>query len=342
MSDLVLAALLCALSVLASWVLTGLIRRRAMQSGMLDRPNERSSHNTPTPRGGGLAVLIVTGAGIAVAIAIELLPAAVGLAVLPGYLAIGWIGWRDDRQGVPASIRFVVHLASAAWLLVVIEATLGSGNMIASVHAVAVAGFLWISIAWATNVFNFMDGIDGIAGSQGIFLGAAGVGIAILQGQPGFAVLWAVVAGSCAGFLVWNWPPARIFMGDVGSGSLGFLCAALPVVSGGGRLDAIWPWVILWSTFVVDATVTLIRRAMRREAVHKAHRSHAYQWMSRRWNSHTRVTVCFISINVLWVAPLAYVAALWPARGMVAAMGCLAPLVVLALIAGAGKSETSP
>lgn len=339
MSNLVLAYSLCAVCLLASWALTGWIRRLAMQSGMLDRPNERSSHTVPTPRGGGLAVLVATSVALVSAIFLGLFPATAGIALLTGYLAVGWIGWRDDRHGVPASIRLLVHLLSAAWLLVVSVGTSEPGITISSVGAVAAAGFLWIAMVWAINLFNFMDGTDGIAASQAVFMSLMGALIAGLQGAFTLAVLLGVLAAGTAGFLIWNWQPARIFMGDVGSGSLGFMLAAAPVSVFGLRVEMLWPWAILWTTFAVDATVTLLRRALGRQRIFDAHRSHAYQILARRWRSHARVALAFSAVNLLWVAPLSIAAALAPQTGAACVALAAFPLVALAWRIGAGRPD---
>lgn len=339
MPDLGIAVSVWALSLLTSWLLTGWIRRRALKSGMLDRPNERSSHTVPTPRGGGLAILLASGSAAALAIMLGWLPAAVGVAVLPGCAAIGWIGWRDDRHGVPASIRLVVHLASGAWLLAVVAVSGAPDTAVPSLGAAVAAGFLWIAIVWAVNLYNFMDGTDGIAALQAVFIGLAGAFIASQQGVPALGVLLGAVAASACGFLIWNWHPARIFMGDVGSGSLGFLLAAAPVAVWGTRLEMLWPWAILWTTFWVDATVTLVRRVLGGRSIFDPHRSHAYQILARRWQSHARVAWVYGAVNVAWVMPIAIAAAAVPQSGALLATVAAAPVVVAALCVGAGRPD---
>ena len=131
------------------------------------------------------------------------------------------------------------------------------------------------------NLFNFMDGIDGLAASEALFVIRAGAWLSAAGG--GVTAASGVLAGACAGFLLWNWPPARIFLGDAGSGYLGYVTAVLALASARGNSDAIWVWLILGGVFFVDATVTLVRRVLRGEHVHEAHRTHSYQWLARRW-----------------------------------------------------------
>jgi Fuc2NAc and GlcNAc transferase len=281
----------------------------------------------------------VTTAVIALGIVIGLVPVAVGVAILPGYLAIGWIGWCDDRRGVSATRRLLVHLASVAWLIVVVVGFPDSSSAIGSLRDAAAIGFVWIALAWAVNLFNFMDGTDGIAASQAVFVGLAGVPIALLQGAPVLAMLMGAVAAGSAGFLLWNWQPARIFMGDVGSGSLGFMMAAAPVAVLGVAIEALWPWAILWTTFAVDATVTLLRRALSGERVFDAHRSHAYQILARRWSSHARVAHVYGLINLFWVMPFALAAAIEPQAGPLLAAAAAVPAILAALRIGAGRPD---
>lgn len=339
MSETTIAASLALLSLLASTLLTGWIRGRAIKRGMLDWPNQRSSHTVPTPRGGGLSIVIVNSVAILTGVLLDWVPATFGAALIPGYLAIAWVGWLDDLRGVPPVLRLLVHLAATAWVLLVmvVVAFEAHSSAVISLSAALAVAFVWIALTWAVNLFNFMDGIDGIAAAQALFTGAIGVVVATLQDVPGLAFLLGGVSAAAAGFLVWNWQPAKIFMGDVGSGSLGFLLAAAPVV--GVRFDALWPWVILWAAFFVDSTVTLLRRALLRQRIVDAHRSHAYQILSRRWNSHSRVTLAYSLVNVTWVAPLAIAAAVQPQAGPWLALVAALPMIVLALRVGAGRSD---
>jgi Fuc2NAc and GlcNAc transferase len=195
---------------------------------------------------------------------------------------------------------------------------------------------------WAINLFNFMDGIDGIAASEAIFIAlAAAVLEASLGVRSGVSLAALVFACACAGFLYWNWPPARIFLGDVGSGFLGFVIVVLAVAATRDNPVALWVWLMLGGAFFVDATVTLVRRTARGEAVHEAHRSHAYQALARRFQSHRTVTLTIAAVNVLWLLPGAWLAAHHPQYAVTAVLVAFAPLACLAFLFGAGRPEVS-
>jgi Fuc2NAc and GlcNAc transferase len=185
-----------------------------------------------------------------------------------------------------------------------------------------------------------MDGIDGIAGSEAFFVAAAG---ALLHHHTGgsleMTLVAAVFAAACLGFLAWNWPPAKIFMGDVGSGYMGYGIAVMAMLAARESAVALLVWVILGGLFFIDATVTLVRRVLRRESFHEAHRSHAYQWLSRRWRSHRSVTLTAIGVNLTWLLPWALFAGSHPAYAGWITLAALVPLIGAAIFIGAGRPE---
>jgi Fuc2NAc and GlcNAc transferase len=325
---------------LAAALLTGVVRRIALARGELDIPNERSSHAVPTPHGGGAAIVL----SISVAcVALWMRHAIDGdlLAALMGGLAVAALGFVDDRRHLQAAPRFAVHVLAALWAL----AWLGGlppvrlGDEVLSSGA---AGYVigLIGMVWVLNLFNFMDGIDGLAASEGAFVAWGGALVAAFG--PGADGLWQpalVVGAACCGFLLWNWPPARIFMGDVGSGYLGYAVAVLTVAATRTDPVALCVWLILGGVFWCDATVTLTRRVLRGESAHAAHRSHAYQQLARRWGQHRRVTLLALAINILWLLPWAAYAELHPSRALACTLAALIPLILLALFAGAGGRE---
>jgi Fuc2NAc and GlcNAc transferase len=338
-----LGAVFAISALAAAALLTQLVRAIAVGSGVVDIPNERSSHGVPTPRGGGLAIVLVTTAGVVVlslrgAVRIDLLWALVG-----GGLAVALVGFVDDRRSLSAATRLTVHFAAALWAL----AWLGG------LPALRVGGHLvslgWLGyvlgafgVVWAINLFNFMDGIDGIAASEAIFVALAGALLNLpLAANPGVAFAALVFAAACGGFLLWNWPPARIFLGDVGSGYLGYMIVVLAMAATQDNPVALWVWLILGGAFFVDATVTLVRRTLRNERVHEAHRSHAYQWLARRWRSHRKVTLALVAVNVFWLLPCAVLAVRLPGYAGAAVLIALAPLAVLAAAIGSGRKEHS-
>jgi Fuc2NAc and GlcNAc transferase len=322
-------------------LLTGLIRERALRRGVLDLPNERSSHSTATPRGGGAAIVLVVSAAALVLQWLGAMPRGLSAVLLGGGLAVALVGFLDDRRTLPPGVRFVVHLGAAAWALWCLGGLppLRIGADVVNLgwpgQALALVGIVWV-----LNLFNFMDGIDGIAAAEAIFVCLAGGLLALLagtaQGVPEMA--W-IFGAACAGFLFWNWPPARVFMGDVGSGYLGYVIAVFALAATHADPAAVWIWLILGGVFFADATVTLVRRGARGERVLEAHRSHAYQRCARRWKSHRRVTLAVSAVNLLWLLPCAALAARRPAYAAWLVLVALVPLAALAYAVGAGARE---
>lgn len=309
---------------------TWLLIHFAPQLKLIDHPNERSSHVRPTPRGGGISLVVAVIAG---AIA---LPGPLPLGFRPALLAalpIAVAGLIDDRFGLSARARFSIHLLAALGCIWAFTAPIEIGLPRYLLLPMAV-----LAIVWSTNLFNFMDGIDGIASTEALFI-AGMSGALLLNTAPAMsAALW-VIAAACAGFLIWNWSPARIFMGDVGSGFFGFLLAAIAALTALQGLLDIPVWMILWGTFIADTGVTLARRMLRGEKWWSAHRSHAYQRLSRRFGSHSKATLLYCAINVLILAPTAILAHRYPG---IAWWACIAMIGILAICAwrlGAGTPE---
>jgi Fuc2NAc and GlcNAc transferase len=314
------SALLSMLFLVSLW-LTGRVRRYALRHDMLDRPNERSSHETPTPRGGGLgfSVLILASLGVLLAAFPDSRNVWIGL--LGGGVLIAGIGWLDDRLDLSAKLRMVVHLAAAAWAVYWLGGLTQLELGFATLPLGAVGGlFAVLAVVWSTNLYNFMDGIDGIAGSQAVVVGTTTAALSAALGHPDLAIASGVMAASVAGFLVWNWPPAKIFMGDCGSGLLGFLIAVLALASESRGATPLVCWAMLMSVFWIDATATLVNRVLAGEVWYAAHCSHAYQRAVQMGWSHRRVTGVIVLIN-LFLSGMAVVGVLRPSL--------LAPLVAI-------------
>jgi Fuc2NAc and GlcNAc transferase len=288
------------LSAFSASVLTAGARIAASRIGMLDIPNQRSSHTAPVPRGGGIAIVATFGAGILLLAATGSLDTPLLLALGPGGAAIALTGWLDDRGGVAPRVRVVVHLAAAAWAVACLGG-LPTLRLGAAEFSLGLAGpvLAVLGIVWFLNLFNFMDGIDGIASSQAVVVSGVAGTIALLNGDPGIAAPYALVCGASGGFMIWNWPPARIFMGDVGSGFLGFVLAVLAVAGERAGSVPLAVWIVLVALFGFDATVTLVRRLIRRERVYEAHRNHAYQRAVLSGLSHRAVTLTAAVITLL-------------------------------------------
>jgi Fuc2NAc and GlcNAc transferase len=329
----------------AGWLGTAIVRRYAVNLKLISTPNDRSSHAHPMPSGGGLGIAF--GGTIAgVWLMWEQSWAWWGIAGLALILAM--VGLADDIRHLPARLRFAVQLLIVIVLLWVVGFVEGVGTLPLVTSEPAVAGLtislvLLLAGVWWINLFNFMDGIDGIAGAQAIFmlLAAAGLGAWL---DPGVMTttgwLWMLsLAAATAGFLLLNWPPARIFMGDVGSTYLAMLIFGLALVSVRQGWLSYEVWIILGATFVVDATATLLRRMLSRDRWFDAHRSHTYQRLTRRFGSHQPVTMITVAINILWLAPLAWLSLSRPTWAWFTVLVAYLPLAAAVLSLGAGKKD---
>lgn len=331
--SVVLASFVCGLG--ATW----LLRLYAIRADLMDEPNERSSHSIATPRGGGLSIVIAV-LGFLLLLMLELNGVSKGPVTLfvTGSVVAG-VGFIDDHRHVHAGIRFACHTMAAATLVV------SAGGLApvpfggALIDLGIVGGILAVVfIVWFTNLFNFMDGIDGIAGVETVSIAG---GILLLTGMgPGVQTdLLTVIVAATAGFLIWNWPPAKIFMGDVGSGFLGFFLAGIAILSTEAGETTVWPWLILSGVFIVDATVTLLMRMLRGDSWHSAHRLHAYQILSRKSGGHAIVSSGVFIINACWLLPLAWLANNSAGSGWWLTVIAWMPLAVAALLIGAGKPD---
>jgi Fuc2NAc and GlcNAc transferase len=199
-----------------------------------------------------------------------------------------------------------------------------------------------LALTWLLNLYNFMDGIDGLAAVEAIFV-AGGAILLLWINDTGIVIInWlAIIIAGVAGFLVWNWPPARIFMGDVGSGFLGFFLGVVAIITAQSGDLSIWSWIILLGVFIVDATVTLLRRILRKERWYEAHRSHAYQRLARYYNSHKIVTIGVLVINLLWLLPLAWIADKWRDLGGPIVIIAFIPLIIGTLFPYVSKSKST-
>lgn len=281
---------------------------------VLDHPNERSLHDTPTPRTGGLAIAggILAAHGGALAMGLPLAGSApVALAATALFAVSLW----DDVHGLPVALRMLVHVLAASML---VYAGLGLHTLaLPGVHVAlspALAAILSVLlVVWMTNLYNFMDGMDGFAGGMGVIGFAACAVLAWRAGDGALALHGALISAACAGFLLVNFPPARIFMGDAGSSVLGFLAATVMLEADRRGVFALWLGVLVFSPFVIDATVTLCRRAINGERVWRAHRSHFYQRLVGLGWSHRRTTLSAYALMLACAASaLAVQHAPWP------------------------------
>ncbi|WAG80605.1 glycosyltransferase family 4 protein [Metapseudomonas furukawaii] len=323
-----------------SLILTGALRRYALARSLMDIPNGRSSHSVPTPRGGGVAIVI------SFLVALPLL-ASSGVLAWPVMWALlgagGWIamvGFLDDHGHIAARWRLLAHFIGAGWAL----------GWLGGLPPLVIFGFDlelgWLGYAlaafylvWLLNLYNFMDGIDGIASVEAICVCLGGSLLYLLLGESAAALAPLFLAVAVGGFLFWNFPPARIFMGDAGSGFLGIALGVLSLQAAWVAPQLLWSWLILLGVFIVDATWTLFRRLLRGDKVYEAHRSHAYQYASRQFGKHLPVTLAVAALNLFWLLPIALWVGLGGVDGALGLLVAYLPLVWLALRFKAGERE---
>jgi len=325
------------LVTILSWLLTGLLRRYALKQNLLDVPNVRSSHSVVTPRGGGLSIVLIFLLSVTLLFVFSGMPFDIFMAIFGGGVLVSGIGFLDDHGHVPARWRILVHFTAAFWAMAWLDGLplipIGNVQLDMGWFGYLVGALL---IVWLLNLFNFMDGIDGIAGVEAVSIAGSAALILIImdvQNQP----LWlGLIVAACLGFLVWNWPPARIFMGDAASGFLGFVLGVFMMIAASDGFIPIWAWLTLFGVFFVDATVTLIRRFSAGKKWYEAHCSHAYQHAARYCGSHKAVTLTVLIINVVWLLPLALFGSLFQQWSLFMMIIAYAPLVMLALRFNAG------
>lgn len=355
---------LCAAAGLGAYCLVGLVRRHVVRKDLVDVPNERSLHSIPIPRGGGLGI-------VAAFLLAVLFAGLVGIArfdfilpLLAGAIPIAWIGWRDDHGHVAPKWRALVHVGASVLALAFVVNGFGvvlpwpQRALLVYPNNLLILGLGAIAGAYFLNLYNFMDGLDGLAASEGAFVGLATypmLRLAIMQERlaltmpeagPHFAWVGNVahlaplLGCCCLGFLVWNWPPARIFMGDVCSGFLGFVYAFFALTTSWELPRLAWVWLILLGVFLVDGSYTLAIRFVTGQRWHEAHRLHAFQKAALRASGHRPVTLSVLAINILWLLPLACLAAANPNLAPWITGAALAPLAAVARFYKAGQVES--
>lgn len=324
---------------LGAALLTGLFRRYATHVQLMDYPVARSSHRLPTPVGGGVSIAVLFLLLASYFFLRGLIPFNHYMALLATSV-VAIVGLVDDLVQLDIQWRLPPQLLAAVWVL----------WWLGGVPTVQIGNFLldspWImgplavlALLWLLNLYNFMDGIDGLAASELVFVNVVSCLLVINSGDNTVALLSATLLAAGAGFLLWNWPPAKIFMGDVGSGFIGFSLGVLALISMQHGSLSVWTWVILLSVFIVDATTTLIRRYLRGDKWYEGHATHAYQHAARLYKSHAKVTITVVLINFLWLAPLAWVSVRRPELGIYLSIVAMLPLLVLALKLGAGSPD---
>ena len=275
---------------LLSFILTYIIKEIAIKKSLVDIPNDRSSHSTPTPHGGGIAIAITWFIGISYLFYIGDINNSLYYALLVGII-ISTVSYLDDLYELSAKLRLLVQTLVAVLGLYFLGGLEKIDLIIFSIdNQIITVFFSFLLIIWFINLTNFIDGINGYVGSEFVFLSLAGL---VLFGGAHFVVLGASVLG----FLFWNWNKAKIFMGDVGSTLLGYNVAIFTIYYANQEPTNLWIWITLFGVFWVDATLTLIRRKLNGEKLSQAHKKHAYQRLTQAGWSHYKVTNYSIILN---------------------------------------------
>lgn len=323
-----------------AFAMTYFMRAYALKKNIIDNPNERSSHSIPTPRGGGGAVVCSYLVALAVLIYSQQLTVHIGLTLMVAGFVIALLGFLDDHGHINSMLRLAIHFLVAIGAVISLggfaEVTIFNGVQLGFIANIVAVLFL----VWLLNLYNFMDGINGIASVEAI---TATVSMAILyyvlNTSLNSDLLW-LLAACVFGFLLWNFPKAKIFMGDACSGFLGLTLGILALIALKENLALFCAWIICLGVFVVDATYTLIKRVLSGYKMYDAHRSHSYQILSRKWGSHTPVTLAVAAINLLWLFPIAYITTTqqW-AYPEFAVLIAYLPLIFLAIKLKAGNPD---
>ena len=326
-------------------VLSAGVIRYGPRFGLLDTPVARSAHVAPKPLGGGAALA----APYFLCVIWFVASAAISESALAylGCLFIVVLGFSDDRWQLSSKVRLPVQFIVSVAAVRAIGVDSVDFGFFSLSEPLTLSLLAVLSLVWLCNLTNFMDGIDGIAASQLLVTSLSCVvllvGLDAAAGESGehdvVLTLSVVLAASAAGFLLWNWSPASLFMGDAGSGFIGFALGLLALESLVTQRMSVWSWVLLLGVFIADTAVTILVRIIRGERWYEGHSQHAYQILSRRLNSHPRVVGGVILINICWLLPLAWVAGILPHYGVLFATIGLAPLLLGCYRLGAGRAD---
>lgn len=296
-------------------------------------PNFRSLHRSVIPRGGGLAVAVATLSGILAWHFHQSLSLPEKMIFLVGGGVFALVGFADDRLDISAGYRLAIQLAGAIWLCLWAGGLPSLDVGFARLELGWVGGFLVIiPLLWFYNLYNFIDGIDGMAASATTFIGFTMGTIMFVEHQFLLALILAMLATANLGFLFFNWPPAKMFLGESGTSFISYTLSAVILISLSKSVVSIWIWLIVFACYLSDTTTTTMIRAFRfGRDFYLPHRSHAYQNLARIWNSHLRVVLIVLGIDLFWLVPFLWLAREYQTYAILAAVVAYSPLVLLAL-----------
>jgi Fuc2NAc and GlcNAc transferase len=313
------------LALLLSALLCGVYWRFALRNQILDRPNERSSHEAPTPHGGGAALIVAFFVGMLLSARLYGGWDTGFISIAAAALLLTALGVLDDLRGLSVRLRLSIYAITCLWIAVELLRPLPwlmPGDAILVFSATLV-------MLWSLNLYNFMDGIDGLAATQAVIACACAALLSFFSvGYSQYVLFCLLLAAAHVGFLFWNWPRARLFMGDAGSVSTGFLLAALAMLGlAQGYLNPVC-WAVLLAAFITDATYTLLWRVFTGQPFTQPHRLHAYQRLARYWGSHLNVDLLLLALSALWLFPLAWGVQEWPENTLSLVILAYVPLIL--------------
>ena len=301
-----------------SLLTTGAMCRYSLQNGLMDVPNERSLHLVPTPLGGGVPIVLAIILSVTTLYFTGRLPSDITLAIFIGGLFVSTIGWIDDHRHIPPLQRILGYIFATLCSLYFLDASIpldffGINTLLptllpSTLINIAAYFIIVLGVVWFTNLYNFMDGVDGQAATQAVCTGLLAGFFFWHGGQQGIGVICFSIAIASAGFVFWNWPPAKIFMGDAGSCTLGFYFALLAILGQQTGSVPFIVWFILLSLFIWDATLTLLMRIFKRERWYKAHTSHGFQRLLCLGYSPLQLAIKNLLINIFLLWPAAWIA----------------------------------
>ena len=325
---------LLAVCVFVTWTACHIYRRLAIHSQVIDHPNHRSAHEFPTPTGAGVVPVIVFYLALSCAAYAQLVSTHVFLGLLSGILVAG-VGLVDDIRPLSWKIRVPAHFISAVWsifwvgfpVLVIFDLNLDLG----------LAGEIFgvIALVWLLNIYNFMDGIDGIAAGETVFVCAAAIILSSGREFQDWPLVYLILLAVSSGFLIINWPGAKVFMGDAGSGFLGLMLGIFALAMSD---LTVWTWMILLGWFITDACLTILVRLLRGENITESHSMHAYQHLTRTLGN-VQTLIVILAVNVLWLLPVALLSEFFPAYGFLLLLLASLPLSVAQFFCGAGQLQ---
>jgi glycosyltransferase WbpL len=288
--------------------LTGLIRYYSIEKNLYDIPNQRSSHEIPKPKGGGISIVLIVIGSIILLLLSKKINLDISISLLVGLTIVSITALIDDLFNLSALIRAVFYVIASFISLYLIDGltVLSINNYSFNIGSLGLLLGV-IFIVWLTNLYNFMDGTDSFAGIQTICVAIFMGSILFLSSNLYLGVVFFCLIAATVGFLYWNWPPAKIFMGDVGSCSIGFLFGLMSIYTEQKETISITVWLIALAPFISDATFTLLKRILNGEKWYKAHNTHAYQRLYQRGISHRNLAIGLLFINIVIIWPVAYI-----------------------------------